>query len=260
MKILVLIVLLFAFALVFTGCGPQSVAEAEPAAAKPAASEALEKSAALFAKRIELENARKALKTLAAARDPEKRDFTVEWTFARYSYFVGSRKEIDDTEAEKILSTGISAARIARRLKPDRPEGHFWFAAILGEQSKRSPVTVGVISTGKIRESMEKVIEIDPRYQGASAYDALGQVEMGTRGMAGGSVEKAIGYFRKALETDNENSYTHLHIGEAYLAAGQKAEARKHLEYVLNMKTHPDFQAEHAESKKDAQKLLDTKF
>ena len=107
---------------------------------------------------------------------------------------------------------------------------------------------------------MGKVIEIDPAFQGASAYNALGQLEMGSRGLAGGSIEKAIEYFEKALEVDSNNSYTHLHIGEAYLAAGRKSDARRHLEQVLKMKASEGYEAEHAESVNAVKKLLETKF
>lgn len=260
MKKLLLLTALLSFGLVFTGCIGQSVAEAEPAAPRADTGQTLIDGEKLFRNRIDIGDAKRAVATLAAARDPENRNFELEWKFARYSYFVGSRKNLDDSEAETYLKAGITAANIAKRLKPESPEGHFWYAAILGEQSKRSPVTVGTISLDKIRTAMNKVIEIDPQYQGASAYDALGQLEMGSRGLAGGSVEKAIGHFEKALEVDSDNSYTRLHLGEAYWAAGRKEDARTQLQMVLSMKTTPGFEAEHAECKKDAQKLLDTKF
>jgi len=244
----------------FTGCASSSVAEEQIVSSRLDPSVALEKGARLFTKRVDIANARKAVETLAKARDPEKRNFELEWKFARYNYFIGSRKEIDGTQAEKHLKSGFSAALIAKRLKPDRPEGHFWYGAILGEQSKRSPVIVGIPSVDKIREAMNTVIKIDPMYQSASAFDALGQLEMKTRGISGGSVEKAIEFFEKALELDDDNSYTQLHIGEAYLAAGRKGEAKKHLQRVLSMKVDPEYVAEHAESSKDAKKLLETKF
>ena len=60
-------------------------------------------------------------------------------------------------------------------------------------------MTVGVVSVKKIRKAMNRVIEIDPNYQGASAYDGLGQLEMRTRGLTGGSAEKAVEYFEKGF-------------------------------------------------------------
>ena len=83
---------------------------------------------------------------------------------------------------------------------------------------------------------------------------------MGTRGLAGGSLEKAVEYFEKALELNKENSYIRLHLGEAYLAQGKKEEAKKHLQYVVDMKASPGFEPEHEETKTDAKRLLATKF
>lgn len=247
-------------AAIFTGCTAQSVAEEKVASALPDPATALKESAAFYDKRGENENARKAVKTLGAARNMDSRNFRVEWTFAQYSYFLGSRPEVDDAEAEKILSKGLEAARIAKRMEPEKPDGYFWYAAILGEQSKRSPVTVGVASIGKIREAMNRVIEIEPNYQGASAYDGLGQLEMGTLGLAGGDVEKAIEYFEKAHELNSKNSYIRLHLGEAYLAAGKKADAKKHLEHVLSMGAAPGFQPEYDQAVRESKKLLSSKF
>ncbi len=221
---------------------------------------ALKEADKLFKDRGDLEKAREAIKVLRKARNIEKRNFEVEWKFARYSYFLGSRLNIDDEESEKVLKPALEAARIASRMEPDKPDGYFWYAAILGEQSRRSPVTVGVISVKKIKESMNKVIEIDPEYQGASAYDGLGQVELATRGLAGGSTEKALEYFHKALELNSNNSYIRLHLGQAYLVLNKDAEAKKHLEYVMNMKPNPDFLPEYEETRMEAEKLLDQKF
>ncbi|NNE67200.1 MAG: tetratricopeptide repeat protein [Pyrinomonadaceae bacterium] len=255
-----ILIVVAALGLVFSGCVAYSTAEEIAPSSYVPADEALAAGEKLFAQRTDLEKAVSAVKTLAKARDPENRDYKLEWKFARYSYFVGSRKETPDALAETVLKKGIEGARIARRMNPNKPDGHFWYAAILGEQSKRSPVTVGVVSVKKIREAMERVIEIDPLYEGASAHDALGQLEMGSRGLAGGSVEKAIKHFEKALALDSNNTYTHLHIGEAYLAADRDADAKRHLENVLKIEPKKGYEAEHKETVEQAKKLLKTKF
>ncbi len=244
-----------------SSCAASNEAENETADSKPtiAPSEAIAKAEKLYKERANLDKVREALKILDQSRDINNRNFDVEWKFAQYSYFLGHNKTISDEEAEKVLKKGISAAKIAKRLDPNKPDGHFWYAAILGEQSKRNPLTVGVASIDDIRDSMQKVIEIDKNYQGASAYDALGQLEMGTRNV-GGSTEKALEYSEKALELNGENSYIRLHLAEAYLAVDRKADAKKQLEYVLSMKPNPDFLPEYEESVAEAKKLLKEKF
>ena len=154
----------------------------------------------------------------------------------------------------------VSAGKIAARLEPDKAEGHFWSGANLGEQAKRSPVTVGIKSIDDIRAEMNKVIEIQPGYQSASAYDALAQVELKAGLLGGGKPEKAVEYLEKALEISKDNAYLYLHLGEAYLAVNRNADARKQLEYVLKMKPNPEYLPEHKECMEKAKKLLETRF
>ena len=248
--------------LLFSGCVGSSSADYDTTTSTPEIkpAEALPIAESLYAQRKNLDKVREAVKLLEKARNPEKRDFDVEWKFAQYSYFLGSREGVDDDEAEKVLKRGLTGANIAKRIQPDKPDGHFWYAAILGAQSKRSPVTVGVVSVKKIKKAMNRVIEIDPSYQGASAYDGLGQLEMGTRGLAGGSAEKAVEYLEKALELNKNNSYIRLHLGEAYLAVNKDAEAKTQLQFVLKMKPDPEFLPEYEESVEKAKKLLEQKF
>ena len=72
--------------------------------------------------------------------------------------------------------------------------------------------------------------------------------------MAGTAAEQGL---KAAVE---DNSYLHLHLGEAYLAVGKKDDAKKQLEFVLKMKPNPDFMPEYNESVTKAKKLLETKF
>jgi tetratricopeptide (TPR) repeat protein len=213
----------------------------------------------LFRQRENLQNLREAVKRLAAVRNPDQRNYEVEWKFAKYNYFLG-RQTDNEKESEKALADGVQAGRIASRLEPDKPDGHFWYGANLGEQAKKSPVTVGIKAVDDIREAMNKVIEIEPGYQGASAYDGLAQVELSTRGILGGKPEKAVEYLEKALEIEKNNTYLYLHLAEAYLAVNRTADAKKQLEHLLTMKPNPDYVIEHREITEKAKKLLETRF
>ena len=243
-------------------CSSSTEAEDDLTNAKPAVdpAEAIEKADALYKKRADLDNVRDALKTLNSARDMDNRNYEVEWKFALMSYFLGNAYDTPDDEAEKVLKKGLSAGKIAKRMEPNKPEGHFWYGAVLGEQAKRSPVTVGITSLDDIKTSMQKVIEIDPNYQGASAYDALGVLELETTGLAGGSEEKAVEYLEKALSLEKENSFIRVHLAQAYLATNQKAKAKAQLNHVLKMKPNEDFLPEYERSVVDTKKLLKDKF
>ena len=212
----------------------------------------------LFAERADLDKLREAIRLIGAVRDPNKRDYDVEWTYARYNFFLGSHTD-NDPEAEKAFTQGKDAAKIAANISPDRPEGNFWYGANLGELCKRSPVTVGIRNVDDVREAMKKVVAIDPGYQGASAYDVLGQIELATR-MTDGTAEKAVEYLQKALEFEKENSGIYVHLAQAYLALNKDAEAKRQLDHVLKMKPSPEYIPEHNEAVTEAKKLLETRF
>jgi tetratricopeptide (TPR) repeat protein len=214
---------------------------------------------ALFKERADAAKLREAVKQLAAVRNPDRRNFEVEWKFAKYNFFYG-KLLTDEKEKEKAFEDGAQAGRIASRIEPNKPDGFFWYGANLGEEAKLSPVTVGVKSVDDIKQAMNKVIELDPKYQNASAYDGLAQVELSTAGVMGGKPEKAVELLEKAISLEDDNSYLHLHLAEAYLATGKKDEAKKQIDYVLKMKPNPDYIPEHTETVEKAKKLLETKF
>ncbi len=148
---------------------------------------------------------------------------------------------------------------IASRLEPNKPDGYFWYGANLGEQAKLAPLTKGITSLEDIKEAMNKVIEIQPDYQRASAYDALGRVELES-GMIGGKPARAVEYLEKGYEINKENEYIKLHLAQAYLAVDKKAEAKKLLEEVVKSEPDPEYKVEHDETVAEAKKLLEKRF
>jgi len=212
----------------------------------------------LFKQREDLDKLRTAIKALSEVRDADNRNYQLEWTYAKYNFFLGKHTTNED-EAETALEQGRDAGKIASRVDPQKPDGHFWYAANLGELSKRSPITVGLKSVDDIKQEMNKVLEIQPDYQGASAYDALGQVELMTR-LKGGDAEKAVEYFEKGLQLAPDNTNLKLHLGEAYLAVKRDPDARKQLDQLLAMKPNPDYVPEYKECVDKAKKLIQTNF
>jgi tetratricopeptide (TPR) repeat protein len=111
----------------------------------------------------------------------------------------------------------------------------------------------------EIRESMNRVIEIQPDYQGASAYDALAQLELATR-IKDGEAEKAVEYLERGVELAGDNANIRVNLAEAYLAVKRDREARKQIDHLLAMKPDPDYMPEHRECVAKAKKLIETNF
>ena len=223
-----------------------------------AISAALTASETLFKQREDLSKLRSAVKSLGMVRDPDNRNYQVEWTYAKYNYFLGKFSD-NEQESEEVLEDGREAGKIASRIEPQKPDGYFWYAANLGELSKRSPITIGLRSVDDIKEAMNKVLELQPDYQGASAYDALAQVELKTR-LKGGEAQKAVELLERGLEIAPNNTNIRLHLAEAYLAVKRDAEARKQLDQLLQMKPDPEYMPEYRECVDNAKKLIQTNF
>jgi len=238
------------------GCG--SSEETVQSSSVPVSPEVITQADRLFEDRRDITNLREAIKLLAKARLENQRSYEVEWRFARANYFLG-RHSTDEKESTKAFEDGKKAAKNAAGMEPAKVDGHFWFGANLGGQADRSPLMVGIKSVDEIRDAMNKVIAIDPAYQNASAYGALGKVELATR-LMGGDIVKAVDYLQKAIELDKDNGDVRVYLAEAFLAQDKKAEARKHLEYVLKMKPNPQYALEYQQQLTRAKKLLDTEF
>lgn len=243
----------------FNNCASENPANDAARAVNPAAvSETIAKADALFRQREDVGKLREAVQMLAAIRNPDARNYELEWKFAKYNYFLGSQTT-DEKESAKAFEDGAQAGAIASRIEPNKPDGYFWYGANLGEQADRAPLTKGLSSVGDIREAMQKVIEIQPDYQGASAYDALGQLELATTATTG-SASKAVEYLEKGLAIEKGNSFTHLDLANAYFALNRKADAKNQLEFILQMKPQPDYAIEQRETVEQAKKLLATRF
>jgi tetratricopeptide (TPR) repeat protein len=239
-----------------TGCS-RSKNEVIPAQNKPF-SASLTRADELFAEREDREKLRAAVQLLSITRDPDRRNYEVEWKFAKYSCFLG-RALTDDAEREKVFEAGRDAARIASRLEPNKPEGHFWYAANLGELARLYPVTTGLRSVKDIKAAANRVIDIDPGYEGASAFDIIAQVEMSTN-LIGGEARNAVEALEKAIAIEPNNSMVRVNLARAYLALNKSAPAREQLHYVLKMDPPKGYLPEHRASLETAKRLLATRF
>lgn len=220
--------------------------------------ETLQKAHALFVQREDLGKLREAIKTLNEARNADHRNYEIEWTYAKYSYFLSMQSD-KEKEVETALKEGEKAALIATRMEPEKPDGFFWFAANLGEAARLSPMTVGLRRVSEIRDAMNKVIELQPDYQGASAYDGLARIELES-GLVGGKTEKAIEYLEKGLELEKNNSNIRLNLAKSYLRVDRNSEAKAQLEYVVKMQPDADYKLEYEQNLKEAKRLLESRF
>ena len=104
------------------------------------------------------------------------------------------------------------------------------------------------------------MIEIQPDYQGASAYDALAQVELATK-LKGGDAKKAVEYLGKGSAA-RTRQYEYPTPPRRSISGGEARCRRAESSSIifLQMKPNPEYMPEYRECVERAKKLIQTNF
>jgi tetratricopeptide (TPR) repeat protein len=220
----------------------------------PAISQHVEDPDALYAQRQNPSSARRAVELWSdeLARHPD--DFETAWKLARGRYWLGEHGPEADRKRE--LERGIEAARVAIKLQPNRPDGHFWLAANMGALAESHGIRAGLKYRKPIKEALETVLGIDPGYQQGSADRALGRWYYKVPRLFGGSNQKSEQHLRKSLTYAPNSTVSHFFLAETLLDEDRKAEARAELEKVLELPLDPQWAPEDEYWKQEARTLL----
>jgi tetratricopeptide (TPR) repeat protein len=229
--------------------GASAFAQHEPAPSGPTPENPDE----LYRRREDLASAKRAvaLWTATAASD-----FEAAWKLSRAHYWLGTHGP--ESERQAALENGVRAGDAAVRLRPDRPEGHFWLAANMGTLAESFGMSQGLKYRSRIKSELERSMAIDPLWQEASAETALGQWYFKVPRLFGGSRAKAEEHFRRVLDRFPQNKNASAFLAEVLAAQGRTAEARGLLERVIEAPIEPDWVPEDRELKRKAAERLRT--
>jgi hypothetical protein len=208
---------------------------------------------ALYRQRDTLANAKQAANLWAARASV---DYDSAWKLARVSYWIGNHESSRNQRAS--FERGVAAGETAVRLGSTRPEGHFWMAANMGRLAESFGVFQGLKYRGRIKDELEKVLAMDPGWQGGSADDALGQWYASVPRLFGGSLQTAEQHLRSAIGHDANNTSALLFLGEMLMNQGRVAEGRVYLQRVIDAQVDEDWVPEDREFKQKAAALLKT--
>src|SRR6202163_4601298 len=157
----------------------------------------------LYADRANLASARRAAEIWAVELAGHPAAFDAAWKLARADYWLGGHAR--ESERRAFFEGGIDAGRRAVALQPNRPEGHFWVAANMGALAESYGLRQGLKYRKPIKEELETVLRLDPRFQQGSADRALGRWYFKVPSLFGGSHKDAEAHLRASL-TYNPNS------------------------------------------------------
>ena len=218
--------------------------------------EVLAQADGLWAQRADLGKCRQAVALYEQVLAGDPNNYEAAWKLARACYWLGE----NSPEAEKIpvFEKGIEAAKKAATLKDDQPAGHFWLGVSYGKYGEAKGVLKSLALVDPSKEAMNRVIELDPKFEYGGAYRVLGRIYYKLPGLMGGSNKKALEYLQKAVEIGPDRLLNRIFLAEVYMATDRKDLARQELEYVLKADPIKGYEPETAMEKIQAKKLLET--
>jgi tetratricopeptide (TPR) repeat protein len=208
----------------------------------------------LYANRTDLPTARRAADMWAAIVAADPRNFDAAWKLARADYWLGGHAP--EAERRRFFEQGIDAGRKAVALQPNRPEGHFWIAANMGALAESFGLRPGLKYRKPIKEELETVLRVDPRFQQGSADRALGRWYFKVPSLFGGSHKDAEAHLRASLSYNPNSTASHFFLVEVLLDDGRKDEARAELQKVLDAPIDPEWAPEDQDFKEKARSTL----
>ena len=208
---------------------------------------------ALYAQRENMMKAREAAAIWEGRLKSNPSDFESAWKLARICYWLGQHDAEDSRR--KALDRGVEAGRIASKLSPSRPEGHFWLAAVMGALAESFGLRQGLKYRGTIKDELETVLKLNPAFMNGSPDRALGRWYNQVPGLFGGDKKKSEAHLRKSLTYDPDNTVSHYFLAETLVEMNRKAEAIDELGKVIAAPLSADFAPEDRAYKVKAEQL-----
>ncbi|MBN1770412.1 MAG: hypothetical protein JXB32_04055 [Deltaproteobacteria bacterium] len=197
-----------------------------------------------------------ALVALDRAESLGSDPYVTEVLRARTLFRLAEDNETDSSRGDW-LDAALAAARRAVELRPDRVEGHYYVAAVLGRVAERA--TVGAFDMiPQILAAAERAVELDRTYDNCGPLLALGMLYIAAPPwpQSVGDAEAGIEYLREAVEC-SDYPINHIMLAEALLDQGEFEEARTLLRWVLSRPPEGDWGVAGNKWRPIARELLD---
>lgn len=213
---------------------------------------------ALFAQRADLEKCRQAIDTYDKVLSADPNNYEALWKLARACYWLGLNSPDDQKAA--IFEKGVNAGKKAVEVNGKDPAGHYWLGVSYGKYGEAKGILKSLSLVDPTKEEMQKVIELDPNYEGGGAYRVLGRLYFKLPGLFGGSNKKAVENLQTSIKIAPERLISHVFLAEVYLDTDKKDLAHKELEFVMNSPGKKGYEPEAALEKRQAKELLEKNF
>lgn len=184
------------------------------------------------------------------ARHPTNLDAGVN--FSRICWSLGNL-ESDKKKQKEWFTKGRDIAETLMKDHPNQPDGYYWHGVNYGEWVDRSSIFRKIGAKKVIMDDMNKVLSLNDKYDSGGAYIVVGRINYLS---PGGSYEKAIECYEKAIEIGPARTTAYLFLGELYLHEHVFEKAEKNLKKVLGMGINKRYAIEWRDDRKTAERLF----
>ena len=159
-------------------------------------------------------------------------DYALLWELSKryqiYGQTLGRAQKKRKLEAWR---KGLEYGRRAVEVNPDGKEGHFYYMANMGAIAQRKGTLTTLWNFGKIKQEMDRTLELDPNWPPILLARAQYLMEM--PGIFGGDKEEAMRLCQRVVELDPDHLPTYVTMARLLAEEERYEEAVAELNKVL---------------------------
>jgi tetratricopeptide (TPR) repeat protein len=144
----------------------------------------------------------------------------------------------DEIKKRLAYEAGAEMAQRALQLDQRNAQAHFLYAVALGSAERLKGITHAGLALSEIQRHVQRAVELDPAH--AQALQMMGGLYAELPWVLGGSEKEAESYLQRAIAADGRYTNAHLILARLLIKQGRMAEARTHLQAVLQVE-HPHY-------------------
>lgn len=183
----------------------------------------------------------------------DENDYELLWRIAQWEHFRALQVlagENNVASAKAHLENGAQKGARATALEHHRVEGWFWSGVCALEAARLSGTFAAARALPGATRHVERALGLDETYHWAGPLRVWGRITHFKPMILGGSLDRALDIYRRALQIAPDNSTTLLYYSEALLADQQNALARQTLQQIISAPEDAAWRWEQARDRK----------
>lgn len=187
------------------------------------------------------------------------REYSHLWRAARLAHFRAMQCEDSGREQDALHFFEIGKNHAENAVEQNRHdvEGHFWLGVCELEYSRRKGALAAMSALKSAEAHIQRAMNQDETYHFAGPLRVWGRITHFKPLLLGGSLDRALDIYRRALQIFPRHSTTLLYYAEALVADKQNPPAREALQTILSAPDDAEWLWEQARDRRLAQELLE---